>query len=281
MSTTPPPPFSLAGCLSNLLSGDEGLISPSAITAATTTATVIATPTPVDNAVRAILMQNLPLQATAKPTEVTQTSDYGEPSKPSFLRLTSLRLSKRVKKLLVSTHLKKGKAKAVLPRAPLVYLSDDGSRVSPRTTVVRGRSLTSRPTRGVRPLPLYELHDDGQGSWVDKFGYIYRAGLDTSRSDLHRSCDDDAGTAHVEAGCHPCRVYSRVPEGSLKVGGDGFGGKDSRDSEAPGCAPFESSETQDQRFLEGQVAEVVFGSHDMSEDGNSCRGPKNECDERF
>lgn len=119
---------------------------------------------------------------------------------------------------------------------------------------------------------------------MDEFGYIYRAGLDTSRPDLHRKCDDDddaADTVHVEAGCHPRRVDSRVPEGSLKVGGDNFGGKDSRDSEAPGYAPFESSETQDQRFPEGQVAEIVVGSHDMSEDGNSCRGPKNECDERF
>jgi hypothetical protein len=138
-------------------------------------------------------MQTLAPQPTAKPTEATRTSDYGEPSKPSFLRLKSLRLSKRFKKLLVSTHLKKSKAKAMLPRDPLVYLSDDESKVPPRIVEARGRSLTSRLPRSVRPIPLYELYDDGQGSWVDEFGYIYRVGLDTSRPNLNLSCD--AGTA--------------------------------------------------------------------------------------
>jgi hypothetical protein len=189
MSTAPPPPFSPAGCLSDSSSRDEELPSPSAITTATPTANR----TPVDNAVRAILMQTLAPQPTAKPTEATRTSDYGEPSKPSFLRLKSLRLSKRFKKLLVSTHLKKGKAKAMLPRDPLVYLSDDESKVPPRIVEARGRSLTSRLPRSVRPIPLYELYDDGQGSWVDEFGYIYRVGLDTSRPNLNLSCD--AGTA--------------------------------------------------------------------------------------
>jgi hypothetical protein len=255
MSTAPPPPFSPAGCLSDSSSRDEELPSPSAITTATPTANR----TPVDNAVRAILMQTLAPQPTAKPTEATRTSDYGEPSKPSFLRLKSLRLSKRFKKLLVSTHLKKGKAKAMLPRDPLVYLSDDESKVPPRIVEARGRSLTSRLPRSVRPIPLYELYDDGQGSWVDEFGYIYRVGLDTSRPNLNLSCD--AGTAptpFVEHGCHPCRVDSRFPRGSFGVQADGSGGKDPGDTETPDCAPFESSEIQDQRFPEGEVAEFVF-----------------------
>jgi hypothetical protein len=280
MSSTPPPPFSVAGLSLESSSGDEESPSPSPSPSATatTTAALNATATLVDNAVHALLMQTFTSRPKAKP-KVTQTSDYGEPSKPSSLRSKSSRLSKRFKKLLVSAHLKKGKSKLVLPRISLVHLSDDESKASSSIVEARGRSLTSRPPRSMRPLPLYELHDDGQGSWVDEFGYIYRAGLDTSTPNLNLGCDGDAGTAaspSVEHGCHPCRVDSRVPGGSLGVGGDGPGGKDSRGSEAPGCAPFESTETHGQRFPEGEVAESISASRDMSGDDSSCRGPKNE-----
>jgi hypothetical protein len=81
----------------------------------------------------------------------------------------------------------------------------------------------------------------------------------------------------VEHGCHPCRVDSRVPRGSLGVQADGSGGKGPGDTETPGCAPSESSEIQDQRFPEGEVAEFVFESPGTSGDGNSCRGLKDEC----
>jgi hypothetical protein len=266
MSPTPPPQCPLTGRLSDSSSGDEELPSPSPTT--TATATVAATPTPVDNVVRAILTQTLDPRPPAKATEPTQTSDYGEPSKPSFLRLTSLRLSKRLKKLLVSTHLKKGKAKAVLPRNPLVYLSDDESKVPPRIVEARGRSRTSRLPRKIKSSPLYELYDDGQGSWVDEFGYIYRAGLDTSRPNLKLSCGGNAGTAprpSIEHGCHPCRVDSRVPRGSLGIQADGL---EEKGTEVPGG---------DQRFPEGEVAEFVSVSHGISRDGNSCRCLKDEC----
>ncbi|KAH0372933.1 hypothetical protein KCU65_g863, partial [Aureobasidium melanogenum] len=118
-------------------------------------------------------------QQTVEPTKA-QTTDYGEPTTASCFALRRHILTKGFKKVFHSRH---SKRKGVPSPERSVHLSDEEDQpVRLSVSENRGRKNTARlPLGARRPATLY---DDGQGSWVGEFGYIYSGGLDVNRSRL-------------------------------------------------------------------------------------------------
>jgi len=210
-----------------------------------------------------------PVQIATKaaPDHVDSTEHCGFSVKRSF--------SKRFQKILVTTRLKRRKAKARIPidqsdeetRQPEAPESPDEPHEPPRIPGPRGRSIASKMPSHMR---MSSLHDDGQGCWTDEFGYIYRSGIDMSIS--HLSLGEESRVPRAPD-VPDDRVDSRIPAGSLGAAG-GFSEKQIlRDDGAPGRAPRVSEDEhrqavlEDQRVFELEAIEAVLESHDTSGDG--------------
>jgi len=119
------------------------------------------------------------------------------------------------------------------------------------------------------------MYDDGQGSYADEFGYIYRSGIDMSISHLELGSVGigDAARASRPSDAADGRVDSRVPRGSLGNEIDRSKDQESRDTGAPNHAPrvLEDEGTDsvhDHYLLEATLAEDDAGTYGMSEDAD-------------
>ncbi|KAG9576520.1 hypothetical protein KCU77_g14643, partial [Aureobasidium melanogenum] len=199
----------------------------------------------------------MPQQIT-KPAQV-QTTDYGEPSTASCFSLRRHNFTKRFKKLLRSN---RPKPKGVLSPGHSIQLSDEelDQPVRMSGSEHRGRKTTAKLPLGANRPPT--LYDDGQGSWVGEFGYIYRSGMDMTRSRPSLGVCGEAGPASrpfLEAKDGYQRVDSRTVAG-FQDAANGISEQDSRDARSLGEAGVEGDIPQDQQ-LSGDGS-----THDNAED---------------
>lgn len=235
----------------------------------------------VDEALQAIAIQ-IQEELVEAATEPIQTPAYPKPAQLSCFQLKRRTLSKRFTKLLRSTHLKKRQIEPlVLPRNQ----PDDEPEEPPRIIDTRGRSLISKLPSGIKPP---SLHDDGQGDYIDEYGYIYRSGIDMSISHLSLGSgviSGGAGKAPRRSSDEPDgRVDSRVPKGSLGAGGDGPKEQEPEPEYTGALDQDHASEVLDlyatleaaKHMSETGATETVLENHDVlgdgDDDGNSDAG---------
>lgn len=189
--------------------------------------------------------QNTIPQQTVESTKA-QTTDYGEPTAASCFALRRRILTKGFKKVFHSRHPKR---KGVPSPAHSIQLPDEEVQpVRMSESEQRGRKTTARLPLGARRPPT--LYDDGQGSWVGEFGYIYSGGLDLNRSRLSLALCSEVGRAPLPSleakDSHP-RMGFRAVAG-LENACDGAAEQDPRGSRSLAGAGFEADIHQDQQL---------------------------------
>lgn len=219
--------------------------------------------------------QDVSQQQTTKTTQV-QTTDYGEPSATSCLALRPRKLTKRFAKFMRS---KRDKPKGIpSPRQSIQFSdqeSDQPSRVSESGS--RGRKTTARLPLGANRPPT--LYDDGKGSWISEFGYIYGGGMDLTRSRLSLGYHGNAGLAprqFREAQDRHQRVDSRTVE-SFKDASNGAVEQEPRETRNSGEAGVESDTAQDQHLSGDASAHDNTEAQHISDEITKAEFPVDRC----
>lgn len=214
-------------------------------------------------------------QQTTKPAQV-QTTDYGEPSTASCFSLRRGKLTKRFKKLLRSN---RSKSKGVQSPAHSIQLSDEelDQPVRMSESEHRGRKTTARLPLGTNRPPT--LYDDGQGSWVGEFGYIYSGGMDMTRSHPSLAICSEAGPAprlSHEAKDGNQQTDPRTVEGFEDASNDAFN-QGSREARNLGEAGVEGKVPQDQQLsVDGSAHDDTEYQH-MSVKTTGVESPEERC----
>ncbi|KAG9576319.1 hypothetical protein KCU77_g9739, partial [Aureobasidium melanogenum] len=213
-------------------------------------------------------------QQTTKPAQV-QTTDYGEPSTASCLALRR-KFTKSIKKFIRSSPSKRN---GVPSPAQSIQLSDQDSDQPVRLSESehRGRRTTARLPLGTNRPPT--LYDDGQGSWVGEFGYIYRDGIDMARSRPSLGVCSEAGPASrpsLEAKDDYQRVDSRTVEG-FQDAPNAFLEQDSRDARSLGEAGVEGDIPQNQQLSSDGSAHDSTEDQRMPDETTEVESPEKRC----
>ncbi|KAG9532642.1 hypothetical protein KCU93_g983, partial [Aureobasidium melanogenum] len=213
-------------------------------------------------------------QQTTKPAQV-QTTDYGEPSTASCLALRR-KFTKSIKKIIRSSPLKR---KGVPSPTQSLQLSDHGSDQPVRLSESehRGRRTTARLPLGTNRPPT--LYDDGQGSWVGEFGYIYGGGMDMTRSHPSLAICGEAGPAprlSHEAKDGNQQIDPRTVEGFEDASNDAVN-QGSREARNSGEAGVEGDVPQDQQLSgDGSAHDDTEYQH-MSAETTEVGSPEERC----
>lgn len=215
-------------------------------------------------------------QQTTK-TIQAQTTDYGEPSATSCLALRPRKLIKRFAKFM---RWKRDDPKGVPSPRQSIQSSDRDSNqpLMVSESGSRGRKTTARLPLGTNRPPT--LYDDGQGSWISEFGYIYRGGMDMTRSRLSLGNYGNDGTVtgpSLEAkNCHQ-RVDSRTVK-DLKDASNGAVDQEPRETRNMVEAGVESDNAQDQRPSEDDGAHKNTEDQHTSDEMTEAESPEDRCE---
>lgn len=123
------------------------------------------------------------------------------------------------------------------------------------------------------------MYDDGQGSWVGEFGYIYRGGLDMNKSRLSLAICSETGPAprcSLEAKDGHPRVDHRTVGGLKDVSDDAVeeGLKGTRDQ---GEAGVESDIPRDQQLSGDGSSHNDTEDQHMSNETTEVEHPEEKC----
>lgn len=190
--------------------------------------------------------QDVNQQQTTK-TIQAQTTDYGEPSATSCLALRRCKLTKRFTKLICW---QREEPNGMPSPRQSIQLSDHDSDQPARVSEPeqRGRKTTARLPLGANRPPT--LYDDGQGSWISEFGYVYRGGMDMTRSRLSLGVCSNAGPApraSLETKDRHQRVDFRTAEG-FEDASNGAVDQEPRETRNLGEAGVKSDTAPDQQL---------------------------------